>query len=684
MGANRRTDDSEIRRRLDELRQSIDQWNYEYYVLDQPSVTDAEYDAAMQELRVIETAHPDVIAPDSPTQRVGSTPQTAFAEIAHPVPMLSLSNVRDEPELRAWFDRLARLLPDTPLTFVTEPKIDGLAVALTYQDGQLHHGTTRGDGFTGEDISSNLRTVRGVPLRLRSTQADTVPPVIEVRGEAYLRKDHFAELNRRMEESGGKPFMNPRNAAAGSLRQLDPRITADRPLRLFAYGIGYARGIPLPATHHDALRLLRDLGFDASPGARLHTTADAVWAECQTWLEKRHDLPYEIDGVVIKVNEVRHQEELGNVAREPRWATAFKFPPLQQRTKVEEIIINVGRTGTLNPLAILTPVTVGGVLVGRATLHNEDEIARKDIRIGDAVVVQRAGDVIPQIVKSIPEERDGSERVFHLPDRCPSCGAPVHREPGAAMRYCTNAACPAQLVQRVSHFVGRRAMDIDGLGEKLARRFVDLGLISDVADLYALDWDRIATLEGLGVKSAANLERAVERSKDRPLARLLFALGIRHIGERSAALLADRFSSLGTLSRATGDEIHAVAGIGPVLAKSVFDFFHEPRNQELIAKLRSHGVRTEDVSPATGGNGHQPLLGQTVVVTGRLDSMTRAEAESRLRRAGANVAGSVSKKTSVVVAGNDPGSKAARARELDIQIIDEAALEALLRGEALP
>ncbi len=544
---------SAIQRRLDDLRRTIDRLNYEYHVLDQPSATDAEYDALMRELRGVEEQHPELVSPESPTQRVGAAPQSGFGQIAHPVPMLSLSNVYDETELLAWDQRIRRIVPGSNITFVSEPKIDGLAVALTYVDGAFDHGATRGDGFVGEDITANLRTIRNLPLRLRHPQGTALPRLIEVRGEVYMRKGDFARLNERIERDGGKTFMNPRNGAAGSLRQLDQRITATRPLRLFVYGIGHTEGGDPPRSHHEALELLRMLGFSPSPESALHDEVGKVWERCVWWQERRDELDFEIDGVVVKVDDVRLQEEIGYVAREPRWATAYKFPAIQQTSRVREIVVNVGRTGTLNPLALLDPVNIGGVTVSRATLHNEDEIARKDIRLGDGVVVQRAGDVIPQIVKVIVERRTGDERPFTMPVDCPSCGAPTHREPGVAMRYCTNAACPAQLKQRVHHFVGRRAMDIAGLGEKLADRFVDLGLIGDVADIYYVDWDRVAELERLGEKSAANLKAAVEGSKNLPLARLLFALGIRHFGERSAGLLADRFGSIAAIVGASLD-----------------------------------------------------------------------------------------------------------------------------------
>lgn len=665
--------------RLDALRRAIDRWNHEYYVLDRPTATDAEYDEAMRELKAIEAEDPSLVTPDSPTQRVGSAPQSAFGKINHPVPMLSLSNVFGEDELRAWASRAQRFAGGSELSFAAEPKIDGLAVALTYVDGLLQHGATRGDGFVGENITANLRTVKTIPLRLSASGGMPMPPKIEVRGEVYMRKVDFERLNERIVADGGEPFMNPRNSAAGSLRQLDTRITASRPLRLIVYGIGYIEGAPLPSTHSEGLTLLEALGFQTPPDRSQSATIDDVWERCAWWLARRDTIDFEIDGVVIKVDDVRLQEEIGYVAREPRWATAYKFPAIQKSTVVEDIRINVGRTGTLNPLAFLAPVNIGGVIVRRATLHNEDEIARKDIRIGDTVVVQRAGDVIPQIVKVITEKRTGAEIVFRMPDACPVCGSPAKREPDVAMRYCTNAACPAQLKEHLHHFVSRTAMDIAGMGEKLTDRFVDLGWVADAADLFRLDWDAVAQLEGLGEKSAANLKAAVEASKQRPLARLINALGIRHIGDRAGSLLADRFGSIDALMAASLEEINSVGGIGDVLAKSVFDFFQEPHNRAIVEKLQAAGVRVAD--ERTGGTGSVKLAGLTFVLTGRLESLTRPQAEERLRRAGATVTGSVSKKTSFVVAGEEAGSKADRARELNVPIISELDMLAMLNGE---
>ncbi len=670
--------ENDLQRHVGELRTKLDQFAYEYFVLDAPTASDAEYDALMNELKAIEAQHPEMVTAESPTQRVGSFTSSDFGEIAHPRPLLSLSNVYNEEELHAWSQRAARFAGRDDLTFVTEPKTDGLAVALTYVDGALDHAATRGNGFVGDDITPNVRAIRAIPVRLRTPEHFPMPETIEVRGEIYMRKSDFESLNQRIGESGGKLFMNPRNAAAGSIRQKDTSVTAQRPLRLFAYQVGYANGAPMPATHFECLHWLAELGFTTSLDAAQWESVDEVWAACQSWQAQRTELDFEIDGCVIKVDNLALQDEIGYVARDPRWATAYKFPATQQTTRVVDILVNVGRTGTLNPLAVLEPVNIGGVTVSRATLHNEDEIARKDIRIGDTVVVQRAGDVIPQIVKVIEERRTGEEIPFRMPDLCPSCGTPTHREPGVAMRYCTNASCPAQLKERIHHFISRAAMDIEGFGPNLADRFIDLGWVHDASDIYRLDWEQVAALEGLGEKSAANLKEAVEKSKRQPLWRLIHGLGIRHVGERTGHLLADRFGSLDALFAADVEVIAEVPGIGSIVADAIRDFTVEQVNQDLAARFVDVGVRTRDESSSESGD--RPLDGLTLVLTGRLETHTRPEAEATLRKLGANVTGSVSKKTSAVIAGADAGSKATKAQDLKIPLLSEDDLVLLLSG----
>jgi DNA ligase (NAD+) len=669
----------EAQRRLDELRQLIDRYNYEYHALDAPTATDAEYDALFNELKALEVEHPELITPESPTQRVGSETQSTFRQVQHVRPMLSLSNVYNEDELAEWAGRALRMSSADSLQYVTEPKVDGLAVAITYRSGAFELAATRGNGFVGDDISANIRAVPSIPLTLRQNDRFEIPGRIEVRGEIYMRRSDFEALNNRMAENGGKLFMNPRNAAAGAIRQKDTRITASRPLRLSAYQIGYIEDGQRPRSHFESLEMLRELGFATSQESRLHDSVDDVWERGQYWLGRRAALDFEIDGMVIKVNDLDQQEEIGFVAREPRWATAYKFPAVQQVTTLLDILINVGRTGTMNPLAVLDPVNIGGVTVSRATLHNEDEIARKDLRIGDTVIVQRAGDVIPQIVKVMEDRRTGEEQSWEMPTHCPSCGQPVHREPGEAMRYCTSAACPAQLLERLYHFIGRSAMDIDGLGARFAERFVELGWVHDAADLYSLDWEAVAALEGRGEKSAANLRESIDASRQQPLWRLIHGLGIRHIGERTATLLADRFGSLDALGKATQEQINDVPGIGGIVAASVVDFFSEEPNRKLVEKFEGAGLRTRE--QADGEVRARPLLGKTLVLTGRLDRHTRLEAEEALRKLGANVSGSVSKKTTAVIAGEAAGSKAEKARTLNIPLLNEDDLATLLAGE---
>lgn len=665
----------EVEERVARLRQQIDRANVEYHVYDNPTLSDAEYDALMNELRALEAEFPTLVTTDSPTQRVGAAPSEQFGTVVHPVPMLSLSNVFSLEDLQAWAQRVYRIAGRENIVFDVEPKIDGLAIALTYEDGRLVRGATRGDGFTGEDVLANLRTVRTIPLKLHEPLTGT----LEVRGEVYLLRSEFHRINEERERDGQPTFANPRNAAAGSLRQLDATITASRNLRFFAYAVGYwTEPAAFPVrTQSEILERLHALGFQVSREWVTCDTVEEVWERCHYWLEQRDKLDFEIDGVVIKVNSLALQEELGNVAREPRWATAYKFPAVRVTTRINAITIQVGRTGSLNPVAELEPVNVAGVLVSRATLHNEDEIRRKDIRIGDTVIIQRAGDVIPQVVSVVTEKRTGDEQVFTMPEHCPACGARVERLPHEAMAYCTNISCPAQVRERIKHYVSRGAMDIEGLGERNVDRFVDLGFLHDVADIYHLDRDKLLELERFGEKSVDNLLRNIETSKDRVLARLVFGLGIRHVGERAAALLADAYRSIDALMAASEEDVSRISGVGAIMARSICEFFAEPQNRELIEKLRAAGVRMADAAKAAP-TGPQPLAGKTYVLTGRLESMSRPQAEARLKALGAQTTSTVTKKTTAVIVGADAGSKADRAVALKVPTMDEAALLALL------
>ncbi len=660
-------DEARARQRVEELRELIRRYNYEYYVLQQPSVSDAEWDALFHELKALEEAHPELVTPDSPTQQIGAEPAAGFTQVRHEVPMLSLGNVFSRDDLERWLRQVYRLAGREQLDFVVEAKIDGVASSLLYRDGRLQRGATRGDGFVGEDVTANMRTIRDVPARL--TANPEPPGILEVRGEVYMRRSEFESMNAERVERGEPAFANPRNAASGALRQLDSRITATRPLRLYVYsGVTSADG--LPERHSAILAMLAELGLTTSPDYAVCASIEEIWERCEWWYERRSDLDFDIDGVVVKVDDTRLYDEIGTVAREPRWAIAYKFPAMQAVTVLEGIEINVGRTGSLNPLAHLRPVQIGGVTVSRATLHNEDEIRRLGVKIGDTVVVQRAGDVIPKILSVVEAARDGDEVEFVWPDHCPVCGSSIERVEGEAMSYCVNTAnCPAQLRESVAHFVSRGAMDIEGLGAKLAARFVDTGLIRSLADVYHLDWDAILQMEGMGEKSVERLQRSIDASKDQPLARVLFALGIRHVGERNAQLLAEHFGSIAAIAAASPDELAGVPGVGPVVAQSIHDWFAEPRNQELVATLTVSGLTVEQERPEPPPSSE--WQGLTVVLTGRLASMTRPEAEERLKRLGARVSSSVSRKTSLVVAGEDAGSKADKAREYGVTIIDE-------------
>jgi DNA ligase (NAD+) len=662
--------------RAAELRRLIAHHDHRYYVLDDPEVGDDTYDALLDELRAIEAEHPKLLTPDSPTQRVGGRPLDRFKQVRHAEPMLSLGNARGPDEFRAWEGRLhnrLRSLDIKPeqLRFVSEPKIDGLAISLTYQDGAFVRGATRGDGVIGEDVTQNLKTIRSIPLRI-----EDAPGVVEVRGEVYLPRAAFAQLNERRAAAGESTFANPRNAAAGSLRQLDPAITAERPLSIWCYGLEAQRGAG-PETHESELDWLRERGFKVSSETAVHASADEVVERCRWWEERRETLDFEIDGVVIKVDQRALWRELGVTGREPRWAVAWKFPPITATTRLNRIVWNVGRTGRLLPFAMLEPVHVGGVTVSTATLHNEEDLARKDAREGDEVVVTRAGDVIPQVISPLIQRRKGRRlRRPKPPAKCPICGTPTEKPEDSVWTICPNRrGCPGQTFQLVKHFRG--AMDIEGLGEKNAMRFLDEGLIADPADIYDLTAERIAELEGFGEISAANLIEEIRASRERPFGIVLYALGLPGIGYVNAAALAEHFGSIDALLAADAESITEVEGIGPVLAERLREELSDEAVLDLIARLREKGLKfelSEAERRAEGG----PLEDQTFVLTGTLPALSRDEATKLIRRAGGKVTGSVSRKTDYVVAGESPGTKLAKAEELGVRVLDEEALRELL------
>jgi len=679
-----------IKERIEKLRATINYHNYRYYALDSPEISDAEYDELMRELKELEEQYPQFLTPDSPTQRVGAAPVEAFGVVEHPLPLLSLGNAFSSDELLAWYTRASKLAGGERFDFACEHKIDGLAVALIYENGHFTTGATRGDGFHGENITQNLRTIRSIPLSVPKE----APPRFEVRGEVYLPKAGFKKLNEERAKEGLPLFANPRNAAAGSVRQLDPRITAKRPLDIYIYMLGWAEGKPTPTTHWETMEYLKTLGFKINPENRLVNSIEEVEKYYQTWTERRESLRYEADGIVVKINTLEIQRRLGDVGHEPRWAIAYKFPAVQGSTQLKEIRISVGRTGTLNPYAVLEPVAVGGVVIGRAALHNEDDIRRKDIREGDWVLVQRAGEVIPEIIEPIKSKRTGEEKEFSLIKKifdkeknrpaCPVCGAEVIKPEGEVMYYCSNAACPAQLQERLEHFASRGAMDIRGIGEAQSAILLREGLVKDVADLYYLTKEQLMKLERMGEKSAGNIIKAIEGSKERPLARLIYALGIRHIGEETAQLLAQHFSSIdydnpASLANASREKLLSIPTIGPKIADSVLGFFRQEENRRIIEKLKRAGVKLEEKAAKPA---ELPLAGQEFVITGRLEAFSREEAEERIRALGGTVKDNVTRKTTYLVVGVDPGSKLERARELGIKQLTEEELLRILEKKA--
>ena len=673
---------------VERLRRAIDVHDRRYYELDDPLIADAEYDVLYEALADIEARFPHLASSDSPTRRVGGDPLTRFEKVRHPQPLLSLGNAFDEDDVRAWYDRCVRTLEKeagitAPPAVIAELKIDGLAVALTYVDGVLTTAATRGNGFEGENITRNVETIRAIPLGIPRTGSESIeaPRRIETRGEIFLRKRDFQKLNDGLAERGEKVFANPRNAAAGSLRQLDPRVTASRPLSFFAYAVGPVDG-DVAESQSELLSKLGKLGFPIDPHVSRFESIDEAIAFCTEWAVKRDELDYEIDGVVLKIDDFGLQEVLGYVSNAPRWAVAFKFPAREATTRLLDIVVNVGRTGAIKPEAVLEPVNIGGVTVSQATLHNEDYIVSRDIRIGDAVLVKRAGDVIPQVVKPIPESRTGAEEEWRMPTHCPACGTELERLADEADYYCVSIDCPAQFIRLVEHYASRDAMDIEGLGSKMAILLVEQDIVAHLSDIYRLTADDLLTLEGFGPRRAQNLLDGIKRSKDRPLSRLLFGLGIRHVGKTTAELLVARFASLDEIGRADIETLADVEGIGPVIAESVVDWFRKDDNRRLVRELEELGVnvdRTPEEEPVTVAD-DSPIAGKVFVLTGTLPTLSRTEASNLIKQAGGKTSSSVSSNTDFVIAGASAGSKLEKAEALGISVLDESELLRLLNA----
>ncbi len=662
---------------VERLREVVRGHDHRYYVQDDPLIADAEYDRLYRHLQTLERTFPSLQSPDSPTQRVGGEPIDDFEKHRHPEPLLSLSNAFDRTELREWYERCQRGLSDrfgaVEPALVAELKIDGVAMALTYEEGRLSVAATRGDGTVGEDVTHNIRTVHRIPLRIPagSENGRPCPEHIEVRGEVFMRKSEFEALNERLVEEGEQPFANPRNAAAGTLRQLDPQVVAQRPLSFFAFAVGPISDDE-PSSHSDVLDLLDGLGLPRETHTERFDQLTPLLDFCEGWVERRDSLDYEVDGVVVKIDRHDYREELGTIADAPRWAVAFKFPAREATTTLTDIEVNVGRTGAINPEAVLDPVEVGGVTVSQATLHNEDYIRDRDIRVGDTVVVKRAGDVIPQVVRALPDARTGDEEPWSFPEECPACGTELVRLPDEADHFCPNSECPAQFKRLVEHFVQRDAMDIEGLGERLSHRLVDIGLIDTLADIYRIETSDLIPLEGFAEKSAQNLVEAIEASKDRPLSRLLFALGIQHVGKTVAETIVAHYPSMSALMEASVEALNAIDGIGPTIAESIVDWFAVQKNRDLVRDLASEGVnvdRQPHEAPSASAE-DLPLAEVTVVLTGSLPERTRSEASEAIEQAGGNVTSSVSGNTDLLVAGDNPGSKLRDAREEDAQVLE--------------
>lgn len=670
---------STIKEKIEQLRNTIRYHDRKYYVENNPEITDYEYDRLIKELEHLEKSHPDLITPDSPTQRIGGAPLTHFPAVEHKIPMLSIDNTYSQDELREFDRRIKRMLNidnRQDIEYVVELKIDGVAVSLLYENGFFVRGATRGDGLRGDDVTANLKTIRQIPLRfVFPDRGRKIPTVLEVRGEVYLPNKEFQKLNEEKEEKGEPQFANPRNAAAGSLKLLDPRITARRNLRIFAYTIGYREGLELK-THSECLELIRELGFPVNPHNRLCKNIDEVIRYCNEWDNRRKELDYMVDGMVVKINSLALYDQLGYTSKAPRWVISYKFQPEQAVTRIEKITTQVGKTGTITPVANLTPVQLAGTTVCRATLHNFDEIQRKDVRIGDYVVVQKAGEIIPQVVQVLKEKRTGTEKIFQEPTNCPACSSKASRE-GVYLR-CHNPLCPAQAKRLIKFFAGRDAMDIEGLGPALIEQLVDKGLLKDYADIYSLKYDDLVSLERMGEKSASNLIHAIERSKDRDLSRLICALGINNVGTHTAEVLAEHFDSLDKLAHATRDELESIHEIGPVVARSVVTFFQNKHTGEIIEKLKARGVNTRKL-PSQKVIKNPKISGKSFVITGTLQKYSRSEVENLIKSLGGRIISAVSKKTNYLIAGEDPGSKLDKARELNIQILNEKDFEEMIQ-----
>ena len=667
-----------IRQEIEKLREVIRQHDYRYYVLNQPTITDDEYDALMRKLQELENNHPEYLTPDSPTQRVAGKPQDGFPAFVHSQPLLSLNNAFLEEDIREFDQRLRRLLDQNQIEYVVELKIDGLAINLRYEEGILTHGATRGDGITGEDVTPNIRTIKTVPLRLLGGK---VPNIIEVQGEIFMGKDAFNRLNKERASKGEPPFANPRNAAAGSLRQLDPRVTATRELQLFAYGAAFIESSYQPATQWELLNYLKELGFKINSHIQLVSSIEEAIKIHKKWESQRKELEYEIDGLVIKLNSLSDHVRLGATSKSPRWAIAYKFEPTSELTRIIDIEVNVGRTGTLTPVALLEPVNIGGVTVKRATLHNEDEIRRKDIRIGDWVLVGRAGDVIPEVVQVVTEQRTGSEIIFQMPTTCPVCQAPVKRERGEAAWKCININCPAQRKEKIIHWASRDAMDIEGLGEKLVNQLIETGLVQIIPDIYRLKIEKLINLERMGPKSAENLIKAIDRSKTRELPRFIYALGIHYVGSHIAQILADHFSSIEQIAEASEDQLLIIDGIGPKVFQSIINFFSVPENRNMLNELKNLGVhpfpkKKEKPVKTTGF-----FQGKTFLFTGTLSHFTRKEAEDLVVSRGGKVVKAISSQVNYLVVGDQPGSKREEALKRNIPLLTESEFEEKIQSD---